>query len=179
VTPLAGRLGVWFGTLSRREQTLCLGAAGVVAAVIVLLGARAVRDELGRLEARVAGHERQLAEVRRLAATLTRTAHPGAEAAADESSLFARLEAAAHGVLGRDRLAGMTPASAPAEDGLVEERVALQVRSASLADAVRLLHELESGSPAVHVTRLELRKQPDDATGFSVVLEAAELREAP
>jgi hypothetical protein len=73
----------------------------------------------------------------------------------------------------------MTPAAGPVEDGLVEEHVALRVTDASLADTVRLLHALESGSPPLRVTSLTLRKHPDDPGRFEAAVEVTQLREAP
>jgi hypothetical protein len=49
--------------------------------------------------------------------------------------------------------------------------VALRIAGASLADVVRLLHGLESGSPRLAVARLELRKHPDDPTRFDATIE--------
>ena len=138
-----------------------------------------VRDDLATLGARVAGHERELAAVLRAAAALRRDGAPAAGEAADTPALLARLEAAATDAVGRERIASMTPTAGPVEDGLAEERVALAVRGASLADTVRLLHRLETADPPLHVARLELRKQPDDPAHFDATVEVAELHAAP
>jgi len=117
--------------------------------------------------------------VRRAAAALRRGGAPAAGEAADPPALLARLEAAATDAVGRERIASMTPTAGPVEDGLAEERVALAVRGASLADTVRLLHRLETADPPLHVARLELRKRPDDPAHFDATVEVAELHAAP
>jgi len=173
------RLAAWLATLSAGERTLVAAAAAAAGLGLVASGVLGVRDDLATLGARVAGHERELAAVRRAAAALRRDGAPAAGEAADTPALLARLEAAATDAVGRERIASMTPTTGPVEDGLAEERVALAVRGASLADTVRLLHRLETADPPLHVARLELRKQPDDPAHFDATVEVAELHAAP
>jgi hypothetical protein len=174
VTALATRLAA----LSTRERVLLAAAAAATAVVLTALAALTVRDDLATLRMRVAAHERELLDVRHAAAVLRRgAAVPTADG--DGTSLLARLESAAGGIVGRERIASMTPAAGAVEDGLAEERVAVRVTGASLADTVRLLHTLEMASPPLHVARLELRKHPDDASRFDATVEVAELRAAP
>jgi len=174
VSGVAARLAA----LSPRERALLAAAAGATALLVATLAALAVRDDLATLRARVAAHERELADVRRAAAVLRRDAAlPAADA--DGASLLARLESAAGTIVGRERIASMTPAAGAVEDGVAEERVAVRVTGASLAETVRLVHALETASPPLHVARLELRKHPDDATRFDATVEVAELRAAP
>ena len=172
------RLAAWLAALSARERTLVAAAATAAALALVARGALAVRDDLATLGARVAGHERELAAVRRAAAALRRGA-PAASGAADAPALLARLEAAAADGVGRERIANMTPAAGPVADGLAEERVTLGLRGASLGDTVRLLHRLETADPPLHAVRLELRKHPDDPGHFDATVEVAELHAAP
>ena len=173
------RLAAWLAGLSARERTLVAAAAATAALALVARGGLALRDDLATLRARVAGHERELAAVRRAAAALRRGGAPAAGEAADAPALLARLEAAVSDAVGRERIASMTPTAGPVEDGLAEERVALAVRGASLADTVRLLHRLETADPPLHVARLELRKRPDDPAHFDATVEVAELHAAP
>lgn len=158
--------------LSARERRLLAAAAGVTALVLSGRLALAVRDDLATLRARVAAHERELAEVRRAAATLRRTV-PSPADGDDATPLLGRLESAAGDVVGRERIASMTPAPGATEDGIAEER------DASLVETVRLLHALEGGSPPLRVARLELRKHPDDAERFDATIEVARTRPAP
>jgi hypothetical protein len=149
--------------LSPRERRLAGAAVLALAAAAGLAGLGFVREDLATLRARVAGRERELAEVRRLAAALGREAGSGPSAPGD-AVLLTRLEAAAETAVGRERIASMTPG----EGG---EHVALRVTGASLPEVVRLLHALETGPPPLVVGRLELRKHPDDPARFDAVLE--------
>ncbi len=154
----------WLERLSGRERRLLALAAAAALAIGAGALALAVRDDLATLRARVAGHERELAEVRRLAGAL---GHETPAPTADTGSLLGRLEAAAEETVGHERIASMTPV--PGE----EARVALRVTDAALGDVVRLLHALEAGSPPLGVARLELRKHPDRPARFDATLEAA------
>jgi hypothetical protein len=172
-------LAAWLAGRSARERTLVAAASATAVLGLVASAGLALRDHLAALSARVATHERDLAAVRRATAALRRGGASAAGEAADAPTLFARLEAAASDVVGRERIASMTPAVGAIEDGLAEERVALAVRGASLADTVRLLHRLETDDPPLHVARLELRKHPDDPAHFDATVEVAELHAAP
>jgi hypothetical protein len=173
------QLAAWLTRLSTRERTLLMGAAAAVGLMLATSGALAIRDHLVVLRARVAGQERELAAVRRAAAALRRDAETPADEATDATALLARLEAAAGAVVGREHIAGMTPTAGPVEDGLTEERVALSVRGASLADTVHLLHRLETAEPPLHVARLQLRKHPDEPARFDATVEVAALHATP
>ena len=172
---LGTHLAGWLAARSARERTLLLAAAALTGMLLAGLAVLAVSED----RVRVAAHERELAAVQRLAATLRRDEPPAAVEDTGATSLLARLEATTDSVLGREHIASMTPAAGPVEDGLVEEHVALRVTDASLADTVRLLHALESGSPPLRVTSLTLRKHPDDPGRFEAAVEVTQLREAP
>jgi hypothetical protein len=173
---VTARLTTWLTNLSRRERTLLAAAGAVTLGVLVLGAAVTVRDELAALRARVAGRERELGEVRRLAARLRQEG--GTAAAAPSGALFTRLQAAIDESVGRERLAAMTPAEGPVEGGFAEERVAVSVRGATLPQVVALLHALEGGTPPLPVARVELRKLSDDPTRFDAAVEVVELRPA-
>jgi len=174
---VTARLTAWLMDLSRRERTLLAAAGALTIGVVVLAAAFAVRDDLAALRARVAGRERELGEVRRLAARLHQ--EEGASSSTPDSALFTRLQAAVDESVGRERLAAMTPAAGPVEGGLAEERVALSLRGASLAQVVALLHTLEGGTPPLPAARVELRKRVDDPTRFDAAVEVVELRPVP
>jgi type II secretory pathway component PulM len=150
----------WLASRSPRERMLLALAAGLAAATALVGLALGVRDDLEALRDRVAGHERELSEVRRLAARLRQAAE--AERS-DGAALVTRLEAAAGRTVGRERIAALTP------DG--SKRVTLEVSDAPLAELIRLLHDLEAGTPPLPVTRLELRKQADQPARFGATLE--------
>jgi hypothetical protein len=157
----------WLADRSPRERRLLAMAAVVTALVLAWQVTVAVRDDLAGLRARVDGHASELADVRRLAVTIGRDAGPLAKDATG-ASLLSRLEGTAGAVVGRERIASMTPATGVA-DG---RRVALRVVNASLVETVRLLHALEHD--ALGVARLELRKHPDDPAQFDATVEVAE-----
>jgi len=165
----------WFSARSARERALVAAAGALAAVILAASAALAVWEDFGTLRARVAARARELQEVQRLA-TAVRHAPVAAVASPDTPSLMATLETVAGGIVGRDRIAGMTPGTASAEDGLVEERVALRLPDASLAEIVRLLYVLETADPARGVSRLELRKHPDDPARFAATIEVASLR---
>ena len=152
---MTARLTAWLMDLSRRERTLLAAAGALTIGVVVLAAAFAVRDDLAALRARVAS------------------------SSTPDSALFTRLQAAVDESVGRERLAAMTPAAGPVEGGLAEERVALSLRGASLAQVVALLHALEGGTPPLPAARVELRKRADDPTRFDAAVEVVELRPAP
>ena len=151
----------WLSSRTPRERLLLAVAAGLTGVVVVLTLVLAVRDDLAALDARVAGHERELLEVRRLAGRL-REVTP-VPAAADGATTLARLEAAAGETVGRERVAALTP------DG--DDRVTLQVSGAPLASIVALLHALEGAVPPARVARLDLRKETDDPGRFDATLQ--------
>jgi hypothetical protein len=167
------RLSAWLAGRSARERTLVLAAAGLALALVAAVAVRAVLGDLALARARVAGHERELRDVRRLAAALEHSPPAAAAGDGDGASLLARLEAAAGEVVGRERIASMTPESGAVED---EERVTLRLTGATLPDTVRLLHALATGSPPLGVTGLTLRKHPDDQTRFDATFEVAQGR---
>ena len=169
MTPRA-RLAAWLAALAPRERWLLTIAGGLAVGLAALAAAGAARDDLAMQRARIAAHERELGEVRRLAAILRREP-PASAVGADAPSLLTRLEAAAEEVVGRERIASMTPAAAPAGDDPHGDRVALRVAGASLPEVVRLLHDLETGPPPLAVARLELRKHPDDPARFDTTVE--------
>jgi hypothetical protein len=157
----------WLADRSPRERRLLATAAIVTGLVVVWQATVMVRDNLAGLRARVAGHERELADVRRLAAAVGHDAAP-INGDATGASLLTRLEGTAGAVLGRERIASMTPAAGVAEN----PRIALRVVNASLVETVRLLHALERD--ALGVAKLELRKHPDDPGRFDATVEVAE-----
>jgi hypothetical protein len=162
-------LAGWLAARAPRER---VALAAVVAAATfggAVAAALAIHHDLARREAAVAARERELAALRRLAADLGPAPAPSP---AGGPSLVTRLETAAAAVVGRPRIAAMTPASTPLPEGLREERVTLRITGTSLGELVRLLHGLGSADPPIDVARLEVRKHPDDPRRFDASVEA-------
>jgi hypothetical protein len=164
------QLHIWLAGRAPRERALLAIVGGAVVLAGVLAAALAIHADLAELEARVASREHELAALRRLAANLGPTPSPEP---AGSPSLVTRLETAAEAVVGRPRIAAMTPTTTPLPEGLREERVALRLAGTSLAEMVRLLHGLGSADPPIEVARLELRKHPDDPRHFDATVEVA------
>jgi general secretion pathway protein M len=95
---------------------------------------------------------------------------------AGEPPLLTRLEQVATGAVGHDRIADMTPGTEPLGAGVEQERVALRVSGASLAEVVTLLHALEAAPVPLPVVRLELRKLPAAPAAFAATIEVARTR---
>jgi hypothetical protein len=103
--------------------------------------------------------------VRRLAARLG----PSPAGGPARAPLVTRLEQAAEGIVGRERIAAI----APADERRPDSGLALRVSDASLAETVRLLHALEAGPPPLGVTGLELVRHADDPGRFGLRVEVA------
>jgi hypothetical protein len=166
------RLATWLARRTPRERLL-LGIVTTIAAVVGCGAiALAIHADLSRLDAAVAARERELAALRRLATELGPAPIP---APAGGPSLVTRLENAATAVVGRPRIAALTPATTALPEGLHEERVTLRIAGTSLGELVRLLHGLGSAEPPIEIARLELRKHPDDPHHFDATIEAARI----
>jgi hypothetical protein len=177
------RLADALAHLAPRERRL-LGAGGAVtAAVVVAHLALAAWDGMAALESRVAGRERELAAVQALATRLRGAVTPAGAAdppaAPGDPPLLTALERVATGTVGRERIADMTPGTEQLGAGVQEERVALRVSGASLAEVVSLLHGLEAGPVPLPVVRLELRKLPAAQAEFAATIEVARTRRTP
>ena len=164
------RVAAWLASRAPRERALLAGVALTAALGAAVTAGLAVHRDLQALAARVVAGERDLAALRRLAADLgpAPVAPP-----AGNASLVTRLETAATAVVGRPRIAAMTPTTTPLPEGLREERVAARLTGTSLGELVRLLHGLGSAEPPIDVARLELRKHPDDPHHFDATVEVA------
>jgi hypothetical protein len=160
----------WLTVWAPHERALLAGVLAAAALGGLVAAALAIRADLARLEAAVAAGEQEVAALRRLAADLGPT--PAATPAGGPS-LVTRLETAAAAVVGRPRIAAMTPATTPLPEGLREERVTLRLAGTSLAELVRLLHGLGTADPPIDIAGLKLRKHPDDPRRFDASVEAA------
>jgi type II secretory pathway component PulM len=152
----------WRGRSDRERRLLGLALLATALATVAQLGV-AVAHDLARARARLAAQEHDLTAVRRLARELAQ--HHTAIVVNDDTPLVTRLEAAAAGVIGRERIASMTP-MVGARDG-----VALRLVGTSLGEAVQVLYGIERGGNRVE--KLDLVKHPDDPSRFDVTLEVA------
>src|SRR5438094_873902 len=109
------RVVAWLAGRSGRERGLLAAAAASAVVLALTLAVLAVHDDLAALRRQVAAHERELAGVRVLARRLA--AGRPARAASDDAPLLADVQEATDRVVGRGRIASLTPASGPAADG--------------------------------------------------------------
>ncbi len=151
---------------TERERRLVVVAVALTLVAVVISLVAAVHDDLVGLRARVDGHERELAAVRRLA-----TALGTGPVATDETTLLTRVQAATDAAGLTERVAAMTPGTAPGRPDARDGSLSVRVAGASLADTVRLLHELDAEATGPRVAGLGLRKHPDDPRRFELSLE--------
>jgi hypothetical protein len=156
-------LASWVRGRSARERRLLAVAAGAGALVLATQLGAVVAGDLADARLRVQAAERDLAAVRRLVRELG--ASHGAPRPAPDAPLVSRLEAAASSVVGRERIASMTPTLGRPEG------VALRLVGTTLAEAVQLLYDVEASGD--RVTRLEMVKHPDYPGRFDLTLEIA------
>jgi hypothetical protein len=159
----------WLAGRSERERRLVTLAAGVTVVTLVASAGLAVRDDLETLATRVAAHEHELQQVRRLAAG----GGAPSRAPGDDGALMTRFQSAADAAALADRVTAMTP-SADAEAGGGAARLTARLTGTSLGEAVRLLHALDRDGAPLGVARLALRKHPDDPQHFDLTLEVTD-----
>ena len=155
-------LRTWLAGLGERERRLVVAGAALAGVLAAVMAVVAVRDDLASLRARVTARERELQQVRRLATSLG----PARAPSVVDGALLTRLQAATDAAALADRVTAMTPAP----DG-EPARLGVRVSGASLAETVRLLHQLDQDGAPLGVGRLALRKHPDDPRRFDVTLE--------
>ena len=166
---MIGHVQGWLAARSDRERRLVTLAGGMTLAVLAGMVGLAVHDDLARLRARIAAHERELALVRRLAATVVGTSRR----MDDESAVITRVQAAADAARLTDRVVAMTPAEPTTPGGSAGGGLAVRVGGASLAETVHMLHVLDEEAVPLGVARFALRKHLDDPHRFDVTLEIA------
>lgn len=161
----------WWYERSAREQRLLWLAFALAGSVTLTTAALRGRDHFRALEASIEARRHELGTVRRLAAEVEhgRGATPVAAA-----SWVAHVEAAATGIVGRERVAALSPATA--DDG--QRHINLRISDATLAEVVALLYALEGDGGAQRVARLELFTRPGTEARFDVVTEVTTM-EAP
>jgi hypothetical protein len=161
---VTGSVRTWLARRTDRERRLVVVAAATTLVAFAASVGLWLRDDLASLAARVEAHERELAQVRRLAATVA----AAGVGTTDDGSLPGRVQAAADAAGLADRVAAMTPQAGPDAAGL-----AVRVSGASLDETVHLLHVLDHDGAPLAIARLGLRKHPDDPRRFDVTLEVA------
>jgi hypothetical protein len=155
------RISLWLQARSDRERRLLGSTLAVGVLILTAQLGTAIIGDLTRARARVDAQERDLVMVRRLGHELARRRATAAPATG--APLVTRLEAVAAPVIGRERIASMTP-MVGARDG-----VALRLVGTSLGEAVQILYDIEAHGDRIE--KLDMVKHPDDPSRFDVTLE--------
>ena len=180
--PRERRAGFLAG-LEARERVLLF--AGVSVAVLLLLWLAVWEPLVGQLDGldrNIAAAQRDQAEIARLKGRyeelqsqvqdLERRAG-GTEGGA---SLFAQLESVTVPIIGRDRIASMSPQTRSVGDRFEEESVDMRIDGVPVRELVKLLHEIEDGSPPMDVSRATFKRQYKDQSQLDVSLVVARLK---
>jgi len=177
------RLAGFLAGLEARERVLLF--AGVSVAVLLLLWLAVWEPLVGQLDGldrNIAAAQRDQAEIARLKGRyeelqsqvqdLERRAG-GTEGGA---SLFAQLESVTVPIIGRDRIASMSPQTRSVGDRFEEESVDMRIDGVPVRELVKLLHEIEDGSPSMDVSRATFKRQYKDQSQLDVSLVVARLK---
>jgi len=177
------RLAAFLAGLEARERVLLF--AGVIVAVLLLLWLAVWEPLVGQLDGldrNITAAQRDQAEIARLKGRyeelqsqvqeLERRAG-GTEGGA---SLFAQLESVTVPIIGRERIASMSPQTRSVGDRFEEESVDMRIDGVPVRELVKLLHEIEDGSPPMEVSRATFKRQYKDQTQLDVSLVVARLK---
>lgn len=140
-----------------------LGLAAVHSWAITPLQGRleTARVESERLESELVRAQRMAEEVRRLRAELARVEsqiEPG-----ERTNLFTLLERLANEAQVRDRLESIKPKQPSSNSRYPETRVEVQLKGATLAQLVSLLHRIDTAPAALIVRSLRVKSREDDS----------------
>jgi type II secretory pathway component PulM len=166
-----------------RERVLLFVGAGAAALLVLWLGVwEPLAGQLDRLDRSIAAARRDQGEIARLKARHEELSAQvqdlerrvgGSEGGA---SLFAQLESVAVPIVGRERIAAMSPQTRAVGDRFEEESVDVRIDGVPIRELVKLLHEIEDGSPPMEVSRASFKRQYKDATRLDVSLVVSRLK---
>ncbi len=176
IDPLSAQWRERFLKLERREQILVQVAAALVA---VLLGYNLVYRPIaaipGLIRERVEKRERDLSEMRRMAASYGQLKSDLAQAersavpAGRNFSLFSEIESALTNSLGRDKIASIAPsADRKLSGGLTQFSVELKLSNLSLGQVVDTLYQIRTLSVPVSVAAMHIQRRAQDTRAYDV-----------
>jgi type II secretory pathway component PulM len=177
------RLAAFLAGLEARERVLLF--AGVSVAVLLLLWLAVWEPLAGQLEGldrNITAAQRDHAEIARLKGryeelqTQVQELERRAGGTEGGASLFAQLESVTVPIIGRERIASMSPQTRSVGDRFEEESVDMRIDGVPVRELVKLLHEIEDGSPPMEVSRATFKRQYKDQTQLDVSLVAARLK---
>ncbi len=165
-----------FLKLEKRERILVQLAAALVAVLLAYnLVYRPVAAIPGLMRERVEKRERDLAEIRRMAAAYGALKSDLAEAersavpAGKDFSLFSEIEATLTKSLGKDKISTIAPAAdRKLAGGLTQYSVELKLSNLNLSQVVDTLYQIRSLSVPVSVANLRIERRAQDTRAYDV-----------
>jgi hypothetical protein len=176
ISPRYRELRARYYKLERRERMLLQLAA---AALVVFLAYNLICQPIVSLQAalteQIAVRQRDLTEVRRMAATYRQvktelaTLEKNITLPAADYSLTAALSTALNGVVDNDKIGGITPLpNKPVSEQFIQYGASLKLNGVNLAQLVDALYRIKSIKEPVVVSNLHIIKRPSDPHTFDV-----------
>ncbi len=176
ISPRYRQLRTRYYKLERRERML-LQVAG--AALVVFLAYNLIYQPIVSFQAgltdRIALRQRDLTEVRRMAATYRRvttelaTLEKNTTLPSADYSLTAALSTALNGVVDNDKIGGINPLpNKPVSEQFIQYGASLKLNGVNLAQLVDALYKIKSIKEPVVVSNLHIVKRQADPHTFDV-----------
>jgi type II secretory pathway component PulM len=176
IDPLYAQWRERYLKLERRERTLVQVAAVLIAVLFAYnLVYRPIAGIPGLVRDRVEKRERDLAQIKRMAAAYGQLKGDLAEAqraavpAGKDFSLFSEIETTLTKSLGKDKITAIAPAAnRPLGAGLTQYSVDLALANLSLSQVVDTLYQIRTLSVPVSVANLHIKRRPQDTRAYDV-----------
>lgn len=156
--------------LSQRERSMVTGGAVALALLLIIFGViLPYNNAMDRLDKKIASRKVQLQEVRQLQVDYLGLKQQAGRlkrqfAKSGGTSAVTFLEEASGRIGGRENLVLMRPLPAKTEGQLKIETTEFKLERLDLAQAVRILREIEQAQPPMRVDRLHLKQRFDDSS---------------
>lgn len=182
-TPRA-RIAEWLGQLQPRERGLVGAAAAVSGLLLLWLGVvEPIGDAISRLDRGLVVARRDAGAIddlvtrhRALSAEVARLERTSSAGDTPSSSVFARLEAIAVPIAGREHIGAMNPSTRQVGDRLTEESVEMRLDGVPLRSLVNLLYSIEHREQGLQLVRLSFKRQFKSPELVDATLVVARLR---
>ncbi|MGH7925941.1 MAG: type II secretion system protein GspM [Candidatus Binatus sp.] len=178
VDPLIAQARGRYQKLEPRERILVRVAAGLVGVFLLYnLIYTPIVDLSSGLQNKIVQRQRDLAEVRRLAATYARlkmqltSAERHTVPLGKDFSLFSVVEASMTKSVGREKIGSITPGSdRKLADGFTEYSVVLKLDNVNLAQVVDALYGINALSMPIGVSNIRIQRRTQDTHSYDVDL---------
>jgi type II secretory pathway component PulM len=176
ISPYYRQLRKRYYKLERRERMLLQVCAAVLALFVgYSLIYQSIVSYTAGLEDEVAARERDLTDVRRMAATYRQvkrelaTLEKNTTLPAADFSVSAALSSALNGVVDNDKIGGINPLpNKPVSDQLTQYGAQLRLNGVTLAQVVDALYKIKSIKEPVVVSNVSIRKRAGDSHSYDV-----------